>query len=346
MAGYINLHGKWAIPPAYESAEHFREGIAAVRVGGLWGYIDSTGKYVIRPQFSIAKDFHEGLALVRDNQGRNKFIDKKGNVAVDVSAINGRFGDKFSDGLLTAAYGSGYDAKCGYINKHGIAIEPIYRAVRSFSEGLAAVGTSNGYGFIDTTGAMIIPPRFEDCKPFSEGYAAVLIKGELIGVAGNRSPSLWGFVDRAGKMVIPASFPQVESFSDGLAIVKRGRLHGAIDRSGTLVVPMIYKQMSSYSDGRAAVLLDGWTGIHGTDWMGDCGYVNNVGSLVISGNTIGGSGDHVLDEATPFSEGVAFVRLKSTRIGRVDSFSPERPIRSFRTLCIDTKGKVLWEVKA
>ena len=37
--GWINRHGEWIIPPDYEEANPFQEGLAAVKKEGKWGYI-------------------------------------------------------------------------------------------------------------------------------------------------------------------------------------------------------------------------------------------------------------------------------------------------------------------
>jgi hypothetical protein len=62
--GYINKTGEYAIPPIFERAMSFSEGLAAVRSNGPWGYINKTGEYAIAPAFSAAEPFSEGLAAV------------------------------------------------------------------------------------------------------------------------------------------------------------------------------------------------------------------------------------------------------------------------------------------
>ena len=36
--------------PQFDSADHFNEGLAEVRIGGKVGFIDKTGKYIWNPQ--------------------------------------------------------------------------------------------------------------------------------------------------------------------------------------------------------------------------------------------------------------------------------------------------------
>jgi hypothetical protein len=49
--GFIERTGMFAIPPQYEDAFVFSEGLARVQVNGKVGFIDRTGVFVIPPQF-------------------------------------------------------------------------------------------------------------------------------------------------------------------------------------------------------------------------------------------------------------------------------------------------------
>jgi hypothetical protein len=131
--GYIDENGKLAINPAFEEAQNFSEGLAAVCVGTgcyysldkkdkprKWGYIDKTGLMVIPVQFDEARDFKEGLASV---------------------SIGG---------------------KCGYVDKNGkFSINPQFDFADSFENGFARVGlkapdkedeSKFKFGYIDKTG--------------------------------------------------------------------------------------------------------------------------------------------------------------------------------------------------
>lgn len=65
------------IPPQFDHAGTFSQGVARAAVGNRFGYIDRSGKFVINPQFDLAGDFEEGLAAVwlGDRQG---YINKAG----------------------------------------------------------------------------------------------------------------------------------------------------------------------------------------------------------------------------------------------------------------------------
>jgi hypothetical protein len=69
------------------------------------------------------------------------------------------------------------------------------------------------YGYIDTSGRMIIEERFGVAWPFADGRARVQIGG---------SGWEWAYIDRAGKPVITRNVKQGWSFSEGLALIGNG----------------------------------------------------------------------------------------------------------------------------
>lgn len=87
--GYCTPEKKMAVPPKYERAEWFSEGLAAVAYGcnndcydvydGLWAFIDEKGNEVLLPQFETTTPFYKGLAWVQKN-GIWQKINKKGDV--------------------------------------------------------------------------------------------------------------------------------------------------------------------------------------------------------------------------------------------------------------------------
>ena len=70
--------GKNLIPPQYDSAYFFSEGLAAVRYKRKWGFIDTKAQFVIPPQYDdVDKRFQKGIARVQ--MGKELFfIDKMG----------------------------------------------------------------------------------------------------------------------------------------------------------------------------------------------------------------------------------------------------------------------------
>ena len=80
--GFINDTGAMIIQPRFQStsvlSQGFSEGLAAVAIANKWGYIDKTGQFVINPQFYMAYKFSEGLAMVTPDEGGFGFVDRTG----------------------------------------------------------------------------------------------------------------------------------------------------------------------------------------------------------------------------------------------------------------------------
>lgn len=114
-----------------------------------WGYADKNGQMIIEPQFSFAHDFSEGLALVWEG------------------GVN-----------LTDPVAKSF-VKMGYINQKGrwvIQSRFKYYYYYDFSDGLASFREqSKGWGYIDSTGKVVVRPRFQWAGTFANGTAPVLL---------------------------------------------------------------------------------------------------------------------------------------------------------------------------
>ena len=71
--GFIDKTGKEIVPPKYDDAGVFIEGLAKVKLNGKWGLIDKTGKEIVPPKYDDAGVFIEGLAQVELN-GKEFYI--------------------------------------------------------------------------------------------------------------------------------------------------------------------------------------------------------------------------------------------------------------------------------
>ncbi len=82
-----------------------------------------------------------------------------------------------------------------------------YEFAGPFCDGLARVRLNKKWGFIDTTGAVVIPIRYNEVENFSEGIARVRI--------GQR----WGLMEKTGKEIIKPTFQEIGPFLNGKAKV-------------------------------------------------------------------------------------------------------------------------------
>lgn len=97
--GVVDFDGNWLIEPGEFSDIIGGEGdlLAAQKyMAGSYGYVNLEGEYVIPPEFEYAEGFHDGVALAgKDNY--EGYIDKSGNF-VKIFKNNGRYISSFSDG--------------------------------------------------------------------------------------------------------------------------------------------------------------------------------------------------------------------------------------------------------
>jgi len=66
---------------SFQIAHPFYEGLAAVRIDGLWGFVNYTGAIVVAPQFVEVSRFRHGLAEVSDGVSVS-LIDKSGQLVL------------------------------------------------------------------------------------------------------------------------------------------------------------------------------------------------------------------------------------------------------------------------
>lgn len=250
MGGTASAEGYMlAIPPRYDDARSFSEGLAAVSIGEKWGFIDTAGQEVVPLRYGEAGDFRDGLAPVRVGDWRTGawgFIDKAGNEV----------------------------------------IPPKYHGVSDFHEGLAAVVLGGKGGFIDMAGNEIVPPKYDEVYDFREGLARVWIAdGED---KGPFSPGKWGYIDKTGKEVVPVIYEVIGEFSEGRAcVVKDGKM-GFVDQTGAAVIPLMYTYERPWNEIAAGYVdilpffSEGLAAVWGADgYGGRYGYIDRDGKRVI-----------------------------------------------------------------
>jgi len=122
------------------------------------------------------------------------------------------------------------------------------------------------YGYVDTSGAVVIRPQFQGAFDFSEGLAVVAVKAN--------GATKYGYIDKSGAWVIQPQFDNAGFFSEGLAAVGTRTSGtdadptwitdyswGYIDKTGTVVIPMQYQTADSFSGGVARV--ENWARVEG-----------------------------------------------------------------------------------
>ena len=143
------------------------------------------------------------------------------------------------------------DGRWGYINTSGAIVIPCqFEDVGDFHEGFAKVSNDNGYGFINTQGEIVVPCQFYDASDFYDGIAIVRDRGKDLE---------YKLINSRGEDVIPDQFFQISDFSDGLAwAIKDEETYGFIDTKGvfTYVDLQLYDSVNPFHEGLSQVLKD------------------------------------------------------------------------------------------
>ncbi|WP_315858755.1 WG repeat-containing protein [Rhizobium leguminosarum] len=107
----------------------------------------------------------------------------------------------------------GVYALCGYIDRATLEprIDRKFEVALPFSEGLAAVRSEGKFGYINSSGDMVIAPMFDLARAFRKGHAEV--------VAGDKA----GIIDRTGKLVLPPNYARAIPFAADAALVRPGK---------------------------------------------------------------------------------------------------------------------------
>lgn len=307
--GFIDTSGNVVVPLIHRGAHPFSAGRAWVRVGNQWGIIDVDGNTICEPKYwaEQASGFHERhcwLDRVQDRNVRSEgsgyaygYVDRDGQVAIPfvydwagafyeerASVRRGRYGfvdptgklaidhrfteaSYFSEGLSSVKFP---DGQRGYVDRFGnVALQHGFHHGYLFHQGRAMVESRRRFGYIDTTGATVIPCEYSDSTGFfASGVALARRRREWILIDRHGNPlgnetfdkcyelgscddellcvakgGKWGFINAQGEYVVTPRFSDRALFHEGLAYVaevkSNGLLTGYINRAGEYVWTMM-----------------------------------------------------------------------------------------------------------
>jgi len=131
--GFVGLNGRLIVDTVWDEADHFHAALCPVRKGSQWGYINKNGMEVFVPQFELAEQFKCTFKVIEDRY------------------------DRYYTALVVK------DGKYGFIDDMGKYIfEPKFDDAKQFWDlGYAPVMGYDKWGFLDRTGAMVVPLQFD-----------------------------------------------------------------------------------------------------------------------------------------------------------------------------------------
>lgn len=297
--GYIDRSGTLIVPPQFEAAEPFAEGLGVVKRLGRYGAVQSDGTMAIQPIFSKLHPPSEGL-LAYQESGRWGFLSSSGRKVIETRFEEVR---PIHEGLARVKSGGKY----GFIDRHGnLVIPPRFPIVDDFSNGRAWISDDGKKrGYIDNTGSVAIPVRYSFSEKFSEGLAVVVAEHELsvLSIDGRQAFHIGAF-SRLNMLVMSGVFLGDMVFSEGLLPCPRGDRWGYVDSKGKEQIPSRYLSARPFSEGLAAVgVLEA-----GTEKI-RVGFIDHSGAWMIEPR---------FDMAEDFSGGLARVKVDDGGYAYVD----------------------------
>jgi|GEM_PF-5651114 len=202
--GWLDENGEVVIPPQYDEAGDFHEGLAAVSRKGLWGYIDRSGREAIPLEYLTASHFAGGYAAVRNFDNRVGVIDRSGKVVLpfryeEVSIA------PHSIALVRSDSGYYYFIHLRHFKKS----KPWPKAWNFGKASTARVRESGKYYLIDTLFEVVAGPF--DALSGYKGGAYRFRQGEA-----------YGLIDSAGRMLVPATYSWIALSPAGKHVGRKG----------------------------------------------------------------------------------------------------------------------------
>ena len=265
--GYLGSDGREQLPFLYDAAGSFKGDYAAVKNGSVNKVIDRKGKtiYQTKKNGKLERTEKEGIFLFTEDEedGPIQLIDvRSGKTLLPPETY---IWADYSDGFWTLRDKTLNDNLMDENFKPlSIFDEEDDQSTNGFSEGLAGVGTVDGFCYVDKKGSTVIGPFLDEWgTSFHQDRACIWSDPglTLINHKGNVIKKLPEAQD--GPVLDDFSELDLPHYEDGLLPVSQNNYFGFLDIRGNWAVSPVFDKVSNFSEGRAAVVFFGNWGIIG-----------------------------------------------------------------------------------
>jgi len=213
---------------------NFNDSEKQVKFVGKYGIIDSTGKEIIPPSLDIVFQVYNNYTLAGMGEGylifnnwpNGKEIFFSGKMGVVKHDGNVIVPFKYNEIKTVRSQSTPYWLAFDEPTKTSLYRDSILLDLRDdvidisdFSEGRARIMVDKKYGFIDTSGAVIVPPVYEQAKNYNSGKVFVKKEDQYI------------WLDQSGKVIEDFEqiiFDEIGPLSDGFSRVRIFEKYGFI----------------------------------------------------------------------------------------------------------------------
>jgi len=227
--GLINSEHKVILPAVYSRIGPVANNFRSYEVNGKWGFLRANGEVLIAAVYDHVGFFSDGLATVSLNK-QVTFADTTGKLFKQWYDEAYPFQNNFASVRIQKLWGA--------IDITGTTVvEMKYQHVAAFSDdSLARVKLNGKYGFVNTSGRLVIQTEYDDALHFSDGLSAV------------KKNNKWGYINKQGIIVIAFQYSDAGNFSNGLAPAKKKRKYGYINPQGSTVIPFVYRNAYAFNN--------------------------------------------------------------------------------------------------
>jgi hypothetical protein len=103
------------------------------------------------------------------------------------------------------------------------------------AHGLMRVQKDNNWGFVDSTGKVILEPTYKEIRKQADGLYACKNENDK-----------YGFIDKKAKIQVPFEYEDVKFFRKGHCIVAKGKEKwGLINKFNAKIVPLYFKTVTT-----------------------------------------------------------------------------------------------------
>ncbi len=279
--------------------------------------------------FAVVSTAQQGLVLVKPEGSKTwGFVNLKGEMVIP--ATYSKVGEFTADGLAPV-----FEVEYYFINSKGEKLESEVKdfrlknfmgfGIRGFNEGLAPIEVNKKWGYLNTSGKLVIPAKYDYVTAFKEGVATAKVgsqwyildkQGKEIEVNIPKLKNLrdfvngyaifdnldkkFGFINTKGEVVIEPKFTSVGDFHAGLAWAKNEqKLSGYINTTGEWVIEPTYNATHDFDEKSGMALVKVVN-----EWF----YINKAGvALKLD-----------FDKIDDFHNGMAIAR-KNEKVGFIDN---------------------------
>ncbi|WP_035805551.1 WG repeat-containing protein [Lunatimonas lonarensis] len=232
--GLINRDGDYILDPIIDTMEYLGDNHFFAHDGNQYMLIKAQTNTADIKYTSYHRIAMENGVLLEYIHGRLRRIMKGDGILLDVVGMT----------EVKPVEGNHYnvffrDQKIGLLNPNGKwDVQPSLniRELLPGNQGLFGALINGKYGFVNSSGQVVIPAQFDEVKRFSDGLAAV------------RTGFTWGFVNLNGDLVVTSRYDRVGDFFRGMAIVLMSGKFNLIDREGKELLPEFYDRISLTTD--------------------------------------------------------------------------------------------------